>query len=395
MFKFRKYVLLFFLGNLSFFLAICVIEWIVDPFCIFHKHYFKWQQYILPEILTNLGQIETFLKRTQDYDTILVSSSLMKNTYAKDIAFSVKSNKKALKLCLPGAFPEEIDYMVRMVAKNHSVKNIILCFDIYQFSYPAHTPHWYRKFPYSLYNNRYLIFFSYLNLKHSFKSLLLKSYEPESSFKDLDDLYFYYNFSYIKRQKLEFLSDRHINDLKKSFHLDLDNFNSIYCNADFSSIDTHLIPLLKENPNINFYIPIMPYSVLHWGNNKGERLDTAFLLQRHLVKKCKNLNNVKIYGFFDCNFVVNIGNYIDDIHFHPNINQYILYSIRNNIHYLKCNNFDNYEKNSIRNLRTFQFKDHYDLNKDIDTFQHIVESNAGKELDATYVEDCFLERQEE
>jgi len=367
--------LLFFLCNLSLFLIVCSVEWIVDPFCIFHKHHFKWQQYILPEVLTNLGQIETFLKRTQDYDTILVSSSLMKNTYARDIAFSVRSNKRALKLCLPGAFPEEIDYMVRMVAKNQFVKNIILCFDTHQFSYPAHTPHWYRKFPYSLYNNRYLIFFSYLNLKHSFKSLLLKSYEPESSFKNLDSLYFYYNFSYVKRNKQEFLSDKHIDDLKQNFHLDLNNFDSIYHDTDFSSIDTHLIPLLEENPNINFYIPIMPHSILHWGENKGEKLNTAFSLQRYLVKKCKNLKNVKIFGFFDCNFVVNIANYHDDIHFHPNINQYILYCIRNNIHTLNKDNFDKYEKNSIKNFKTFQFKKHYDLNKDVDSLQYIRESN--------------------
>lgn len=375
MLNFRKYTLLFFLGNVFFFLTICVIEWIVDPFCIFHKHYFKWQQYILPEVLTNLGQIETFLNKTEDYDTILVSSSLMKNTYAKDIAFSVKSNKKALKLCLPGIFPEEMDYMVRMIAKNHSVKNIILCFDTYQFSYPAHTPHWYRKFPYSLYNNKYLIFFSYLNLKHSIKSLLLKSYEPESYFKDLDSLYFYYNFPRIQKNKIDFLSDRHINDLKRHFHLNFDNFNSIYCNADFSSIDTHLLPLLKANPNINFYIPIMPHSILHWGVDNCERLDTAFSLQRYLVKKCEKLDNVKIFGFFDCNFVINIGNYHDYIHFHPNINQYILYSIRNNIHFLTKNNFDNYEKKSIKNFKTFKFKDHYDLNADIDTLQHIIEAN--------------------
>ena len=63
------------------------------------------------------------------------------------------------------------------------------------------------------------------------------------------------------------------------------------------------------------------------------------------------------------------------MHFHPNINQYILYCIRNNIHVLNKENFDNYEKNSIKNSKTFKFRDHYDLNEDIDSLQYIIESN--------------------
>jgi len=46
----------------------------------------------------------------------------MKNTYAKDIAFSVKNNKKALKLCLPGAFSKEIDFEVRICRFNFEVQ---------------------------------------------------------------------------------------------------------------------------------------------------------------------------------------------------------------------------------------------------------------------------------
>jgi len=374
MIVFRKNFLLFSFLNASLFIVFIIAQFCVDPFCFWHKHWFKGQHYEAPEVLLNIGLLKNFLRNNDEYDTILISTSHMKTTYADEIASSVKSNKKALKFCLPGGMPIEFETMMRKALKLGNVKNVVFGFELDSFSKPAYTPHQYREFPYQLYKNNYLIFFNYLNIVHTLKFCFHMPPDAtigEYPFNDLNSLWFHYWFEFYQKKHRKFLSE--IVEKKKYFKLKIDDRTySDY--KDFSAINRHLLPILKENPHVNFYIIIIPYSVLYFG--QGNRYDYKIYsnIQKYLIEKIENLKNVKVFGFFDCSFVVNIANYYDYTHFHPNINKYILYCISNNLHILNRKNFDNYEKNAIENLKTFHFKDYYNI-KEVDSFESIIKSN--------------------
>ena len=72
--------------------------YIVDPYHIFHETRWNKNLWFGSQTLINLGQIETYLKRSNDYDGILVGSSYSMNFKGSDLAKGVGA-KGVLKLC--------------------------------------------------------------------------------------------------------------------------------------------------------------------------------------------------------------------------------------------------------------------------------------------------------
>ena len=69
--------------------------------------------------------------------------------------------------------------------------------------------------------------------------------------------------------------------------------------------------------------------------------------------------NVHIYGSHDCKFPHNLANYYNESHYQPDVNRYMMFSIKNNLHILTPENIDLYEQQMLENLKNFEIKESY------------------------------------
>ena len=298
----------------------------------------------------DLGMIETFLKKTNDYDTILVGTSHTENYLANEITDALNS-KGTLKLCLSGGYPVELETIIRKAISSKKIKDIVYGFECYGFSVPANTPHQDRVFPYSLYKNPILFLFDRTSLKNSIKYLRIQKFKY---YDDLNKLYYYWDEDNIQSMHKNFVSKENLSDVRRHFpnyknFVNKKNFN------DFSAIDLHLLPLMRENPNINFYIQIIPYSWVWFDST--DKFEKFLSIIDYLVKNSAKFPNVKIYGFHDLKFVGNLRNYYNSSHYQPDVNRYMLYCIKNDLHRLTVDNLEEYEMNMLKNLQSFEIKE--------------------------------------
>ena len=94
----RRNIVYFVIFTLLFWTIGPLMVYIVDPYHIFHETRWNKNLWFGNQTLINLGQIETYLKRSNDYDGILVGSSHTMNFKGSDLAKAVGA-KGVLKLC--------------------------------------------------------------------------------------------------------------------------------------------------------------------------------------------------------------------------------------------------------------------------------------------------------
>ena len=124
-------------------------------------------------------------------------------------------------------------------------------------------------------------------------------------------------------------------------------------------IDDYIFNYVKANKKTKFYLVFPPYwrfTFAKW------RQATPYLFAlhqdvvRYFVAQAHALGNVEIYGFEDCDFVDDIKNYRDPIHYHPHINEYMTQSIGAGVHRLTPDNVEAYLSRCERLAKTFDLQ---------------------------------------
>lgn len=131
-------------------ITIIITNYIVDPFHLFYKNIWAKHTYNLNAPFFNLGLIETFLKKSDDYDSILIGTSHTQNFIASEIT-QVLNTKGTLKLYLFGGQPVEFEAIAKKALSSNKVKKILWGLETIFFRKPAYTPHSKRTFPYDWY----------------------------------------------------------------------------------------------------------------------------------------------------------------------------------------------------------------------------------------------------
>ena len=372
--NYKKSIFLFL--NLNIFVLFCLITfgYTVDPFYFFHKSIFSRQIFLSHELFMDLGEIDTFLNKSNDYDTILVGTSLTENFHANEITRALES-KGTLKLCLSGGHPIELQAIAERALATNKVRHVVWGFDLFTFCKPANTPHQQRVFPYKLYQKdyyKYFLLFNWAYVRQSFKRLLLSFQRYNSKlifYDDLSNLYYYWDWPSIQKMHKDFISSKKLSEMRENFP-NYKDFQSVSMEK-FSSVDVHLLPLVEMHPEIQFYFLITPISWTYLGS--VQQAQKYFSLQRYLVLKLEKCKNIHIYGFHTCNFIHNLANYYNESHYQPEVNRYMLYSIKHNLHRLTAENIDEYEQRMLENLKTFEIKEHY---PHMDSLEDLIQQNA-------------------
>jgi hypothetical protein len=89
-----------------------------------------------------------------------------------------------------------------------------------------------------------------------------------------------------------------------------------------------------------------PYTLI--ANDNLVQMDRIMAFIKELCETTDAYPNVRLYDFDDCKFTNNRKNYHDERHYHPDINRYMPYAIKHDLHRFRKENFPQYEKEMLR-----------------------------------------------
>lgn len=112
------------------------------------------------------------------------------------------------------------------------------------------------------------------------------------------------------------------------------------------NLNENVIARIEEQPDVTFYIFFPPYSILWWDSihqSGGEILQRRLYMEQFAIEQLIKYDNVCLFSFAD-NFdlTCNLNNYIDDVHYTPEIYTQILYWLKAGEYRLVKENYKEY-----------------------------------------------------
>lgn len=135
--------------------------------------------------------------------------------------------------------------------------------------------------------------------------------------------------------------------------------NTVQLKKSIKYIDDNIFNYVKANKKTKFYFIFPPYwrfTFAKWRQATPSLFALHQDVIRYVVAQAHALGNVEIYGFEDCDFVDDIKNYMDPIHYHPHINEYMTQSIGAGVHRLTPDNVEAYLSRCERLAKTFDLQ---------------------------------------
>ena len=342
-------------------LVATIIIWYVDPFRLYHEP-FMCKNQIYDDMRYNAKGLIDYT----DFDSLILGSSMLSNTSSKEAGDLLGG--KFLNLSMWGSDFEDRAVIMDYALRNKNIKKIIFSLDrgyMLQTYMPTQVPS--DKF-YFLYNKfRIDSFKIYLNNR-----LLKKifSFKCESFQPDIDMPSSWYNENDAKLFGLNGWKREYVPKFMEEMERFLSNktekknIDPIILEEKKIYIEKNILNYAKKYPQTDFILLIPPYFV---AQNIINDKYSSFSFQNKLIKYIldQNLKNIKIYGFDDRNFVLDIENYRDMIHYLPTINSEITKSISKNIGEINKENIDTWQAKCEEMANNFDIMKLYNYFLDI------------------------------
>ena len=273
---------------------------VIDPYFHYHAPLDSLEYLIDDERYQNDGIMKHF-----KYDAILTGTSMTENfkTSEFDRLFHVNS----IKVPFSGASYKEVnENLERAVEANPDIQLIIRGID-------------------------------YNALEDSKDSI---RYPTEFYPVYLYDNKLYNDVKYILNKSILFNSTLYV--------LEYTNAGNKTTNLDYQKLQEHLqqniIQLVKQNPQIDFYLFFTPYSIYYWDSlNQSGMLKRQLKLEKEAIEALLPYDNLYLFSFFDeFNMICDLNNYRDIVHYGEHINSQILSWMRNKEHLLTEKNYQEY-----------------------------------------------------
>lgn len=325
----------------EFFLRIFITLGIISSLISFNFIMDPFQQYRIPKYkIGKWREEERYLNagliRNQEYDTILIGSSMTRNFSEEYI--NELFNWKVLKLTMSSGNQEDIKFVLDKIKKER-IKNLIIGIDLWAFeerNKEVEIPKYLYKEKLSILDN-----WKYLSnigtLKYSLKLLL---YNIKYGKKIEEKFRLGYQYTYSKNVVLS-------NYEMKNVKLDKDiNINKID-NKFIKNYQENLEKILQNYKEKNIILFFPPYSILAYEDMISDnKLDSYLALKKYLVNDIEKYSNIKIYDFQDIKEIThNLNNYGDKSHYSPAISNRLLKFIKNNKYIINSKNVEERIKN--------------------------------------------------
>lgn len=126
------------------------------------------------------------------------------------------------------------------------------------------------------------------------------------------------------------------------------------------NIDGNIVSVVKENPDVEFYLFIPPLSILWWDdlNQTGAQiLSRRIDLEQIVIEKLLPYDNVKLFGFEDeFSISCNLKLYNDSVHYSDEVNEFMLQRMYEQKNLLTTENYEEY----LERIRIFYLNYDYD-----------------------------------
>lgn len=297
-------------------LLVALVVWFFDPFYQYHAPFFGMNAVLNDRDNQMPGTVRNF-----DYDSVLVGSSVAENF---DSAFLDEVyGCTTLKLIRASGSMADLLYYLEMAEERQNLQNVFWCLDVFAMNastevtlYGEDTPRYlhtetvFDDLPY-LYNKEILL--------EKIPAMLAFGHQGINTGKDA------YNWS---RDK-EFSAAKAMQAYDRSGVVAEQEVEQKDFPEHRQLIDENislLIGQIEAHPEMTFRFIIPPYSMLWWdcAYVNGELAERLYILEETLSALLA-YENVEVYFFQDEESIVcNLDNYMDMVHYSPEINQYML-----------------------------------------------------------------------
>ena len=320
-------------GTAFFLLVIAGLTILIDPF--FHYHApLKGLEYPLNnERYQNDG-----ISRNFEYDAIITGTSMTQNF--KPSEFDALFGCNTIKLPYSGASYKEInDGIVRAISYNPDIKYVVRSLDAHFLNYPADQNE-YNNYPQYLYDsNPFNDVYYLLNKEVVPKTIAVVNYTRAGNKTPTFDQYSNWNIyksfgvdAVLRTVVIQGPSD-------EPFVLTDEDYTRMRENLQKNVIDTAL-----QNPDINFYVFIPPYSIYYYKNFiDTNQWEAQIAKERFAAEILLDTENIYLFDFAaNTDLCTNLDNYTDTLHYSEWVNSYILECMHSGEYRLTKENYSQY-----------------------------------------------------
>lgn len=336
----QKFLKQFFTASVILLLA-CVLAVVVfDPFFQYHKPLKGLKAVLTDKEYQCVGSLKTF-----DYDSVIAGSSVSENY--NNGWFDQGFGCKSIKAIRSYGATADLCYLLDIAFEHQDLKYVFYNLDPSALEADPKTTYELTGCPMYLYDDNYVNDVRYwLN-----KGVLMEKIPyliANSLMGDYDE-----NNSYNWAQWKEFNSDMILGLYIRKPSVSEMKPRDYYEDLLRKNLDM-LTDRITAHPETEFYIFVPPYSMLWWDNIYREGDTEAYLYNmEQAMKTLLAYENVKMFYFQnDREIITDLENYMDILHFSPEINRYICDSLIAG----KCQvNSENYAE-EIRSMRDLAYE---------------------------------------
>ncbi len=303
--------LLIFVLAIIFFLGTLVV--LIDPFFHYHKPWFNLKAVLNDKEYQCIGTLRNF-----DYDALIVGSSVVENN--DNDWFNEAYDCNCIKAVRSYGATADLCYLLdEAYASGNEIGKVFYNIDPSSLTAAAQTTYESTGCPMYLYDHNPFNDVQYLFNKgvifEKIPYMIVNSYMT-----DYDE-----SLSYNWAKWKSFDSGAILGLYKRSKDIKEMMDEKIYEDKLRANIEL-LTKEVKAHPETEFYFYFPAYSMLWWdGIYRGGETDAYIYSEKEMVKALLSYDNAKVYCFQnEPEVITNLENYLDTIHFSPEINKLML-----------------------------------------------------------------------
>ena len=295
---------------------VAVAVWIIDPFYQYHAPVLGEGAVLNDRDNQMPGSIRNF-----QYDSVLVGSSVAENFDSKFLDDAYDCN--TLKIIRASGSVADLLYYLEMAQAGHKLENVFWCLDILSMAASTEVTLYGKDVPRYLHTKTVLDDLPYLYNKE----ILFEKIPAQlvSSRQGINTGGQAYNWSRGKEfSAVQAMRAYDRNAIQENVVIEAKDLTQVRKLLD-ENIGL-LTEQIRSHPEIRYRFLIPPYSLLWWdcAYVNGE-LEERFTILEEMIPALLAFENVEIYFFPDQEEIVcNLDNYMDMVHYSPDINQFML-----------------------------------------------------------------------
>lgn len=294
------------------FTLIALVVWFFDPFYQYHSPFGEIQAVFNDRDNQMPGSI-----RVMDYDSVLMGSSVVENCDSSFLDEQYGSH--FLKIIRASGSVADLLYYLEMAQEKHDLKNVFWCMDLAALSsLPTDTFSQGNEIHY-LHTKSVLDDGTYLWNKDILFVTIPTAMAYGSMGRDVG------GHAYDWSEGKEFSARRAMEAYEKSTEVLEEQDYSMELEDIYRNVEA-VAQQIQSHPDTMYYIFFPPYSMNWWDcAYVNGQLEEKFYILYQILPVLLRYDNVEVYYFQnDADVICNLDNYMDLVHYSPEINQYML-----------------------------------------------------------------------